>query len=247
MTRSKPNPSTASASAPARSGALFPPTCSRSPSPRWTTRWRRRSSGCCRRASRRSDSGYVATACASSASPSPDSPRERWGWQVDPAGHPDHDRRERLHRRGAAPGDRARRRRDHHLARCTRRSPTWSPEAGGTRRSTCRCIDDGWRLRPRRASRRRFAAGGARAMLLSNPHNPLGLPATRPSHSRALADLAAAHEATVVERRDPRRRCVHAGRRLHAVPVGVGCRARVGHRRHVGEQGVQPRRASSAR
>ena len=84
-------------------------------------------------------------------------------------------------------------------------------------------------------------AAGARAVLLCNPHNPTGRVFTRDELDRARRDRRAARRA------GRRRRGARAARvrrcASRAVRVGVGRDRRAHGHRHVGVEGVQPRRA----
>ena len=95
----------------------------------------------------------------------------------------------------------------------------------------------------RRSSPRLTADGDRAAYLLSNPHNPTGTVHT-PDELAALAALADEHGVRRRLRRDPRA-ARPADEHLHALPHRPGHRAR--RHRHVGLEGVEPRRAQGRR
>lgn len=138
-----------------------------------------------------SDSGYVASPQEVGVAFSGFASR-RWGWRVDPSGiRTTTDVSvcivETL-RRVIRPGDGV-----------IIMSPVYAPftdlvsEAGGTPVDVPLTGDVGFDLDAVAAA----LHGGARAMLISNPHNPLGHPHSAESLA-ALAELAAAHGVTVV-------------------------------------------------
>ena len=139
-----------------------------------------------------SDSGYVASPEELAVAFAGFADR-RWGWRVDPSGIRTTTDVSvcivEMLRRVIAPGDGV-----------IIMSPVYAPftdlvaEAGGRPVDVPLTDDFAFDLDAVAAA---LEAGGARAMLISNPHNPLGHPHSAESLA-ALADLAAAHQVTVV-------------------------------------------------